>query len=167
MPAKPPEPGAVSRTVAATVRQLRQAQGLSLQQLSTKVSSFGARLNVDALYRIENGCAEPGTRASRYVRHVGVDDLVALAAALDVTPATLLDGVDSQADRGGGHRSVSLVGCLDAAVRDAFDPTAATDVAARLRSARRLMTQLGLELDEAEDRIERDRHTESDKEGKD
>lgn len=168
MVAKPPEPGAASRTVAATVRRLRLARDLTLPGLSAEVAKHGWNLSDQVLCKIENGrLAEDGTPASKYTRSITVDDLVALAAALDVTPMALLDGTADLDVRGASCRSVSMVEELDAAVRDVADPAPGTDIAARVRTARRLMAQIGLELEEAEDRMERDRGTGSDKEGKD
>lgn len=151
---KPPEPGAVSRTVAATVRRLRLARDLTLAELSAEVKKHGWTLSDQVLCKLENGRqAEDGTPASKYSRSITVDDLVALAAALDVTPMALLDGTAEPDVRGAGCRSVSMVEELDAAVRDAAEPAPGTDIAARLRTARRLMAQIGLELEEIEDRL--------------
>lgn len=154
MSAKPSEPGAVSRTVAATVRRLRFARDLTLPGLSAEVAKHGWALSGQVLCKIENGrLAEDGTPASQYTRSITVDDLVALAAALDVTPMALLDGTAEPDVQGAGCRSVSMAEELDAAVRDVAEPAPGTDVAARVRTARRLMAQIGLELEEIEDRL--------------
>lgn len=80
------EVGPSGRTVAANVKRLREARGLTLRALSSTLKEQGRSLSADALNKIENGAsAEP-----RAVRRVDVDDLVALALALGVNPSALL-----------------------------------------------------------------------------
>ena len=64
---------------AERLRAIRKAQGLSLREVSERVTAAGWPLILTAIGKIENGD-----------RRMDVDDLTALAAALGVTPATLL-----------------------------------------------------------------------------
>jgi transcriptional regulator with XRE-family HTH domain len=77
---KQPEIGPTSKTVAANVKRLRDAQGMNYKQLSeTLESRANWSINSVGIRRIED-CE----------RRVTVDDLMALAVALGVSPATLL-----------------------------------------------------------------------------
>lgn len=71
----------VSRTVGRNVRRLRRARRISQEQLAHKLG-----LHRTALTEIEN----VGARSPR--RAVTVDQLVAIAAALNVAPERLLSG---------------------------------------------------------------------------
>ena len=79
------EIGPTGKTVVANMTTLRKAQGMTLNQLSERAESAGRKLSVSALSLISTG-----------KRRVDVDDLVALAEALNVSPATLL-GEDAAA----------------------------------------------------------------------
>lgn len=81
------ELSASGRAVAANVKRLRAARGMSLRALSEALGKVGRSLSQDAINKIENG-SEQGT--TKQIRRVDVDDLVALAIALGVSPATLL-----------------------------------------------------------------------------
>lgn len=81
------ELSASGRAVAANVKRLRAARGMSLRALSEALGKVGRSLSQDAINKIENG-SEEGT--TKQIRRVDVDDLVALAIALGVSPATLL-----------------------------------------------------------------------------
>lgn len=80
MAGKKPETGATASTVAANVRRLRTAQNLSYTQLSDRLVDWS--ISPVAIRRVEDE-----------ERRVDVDDLVALAVALDVSPLTLLTPV--------------------------------------------------------------------------
>jgi transcriptional regulator with XRE-family HTH domain len=87
------ELGPTGRTVAANVKRLRGERGLTLRALSATLKEAGRPLSADALNKIENGAAdtEPGKGGEpKPVRRVDVDDLMALAVALDVPVITLL-----------------------------------------------------------------------------
>jgi transcriptional regulator with XRE-family HTH domain len=71
--------GPTAETVSANVKRLRTRQNLGLRGLSKKLGGVGRAISHSAVDQIEKG-----------TRRVDVDDLQALAAALDVTPATLL-----------------------------------------------------------------------------
>lgn len=70
---------ATAETVSANVKRLRTQQNLGLRGLSKKLGEVGRPLGHSAVDQIEKG-----------TRRVDVDDLVALALALDVSPITLL-----------------------------------------------------------------------------
>ena len=72
-------PGPTGETVWARVAQLRGAQKLSYTDLARRCEDVGRSIPVLGLRRIEADA-----------RRVDVDDLMALAAALNVSPATLL-----------------------------------------------------------------------------
>ena len=76
---------ATADTVSTNVRRLRTDQNLGLRRLATKLGEAGRPLTHSAVDQIEKG-----------TRRVDVDDLMALAAALDVSPATLLMPVSDE-----------------------------------------------------------------------
>lgn len=78
---------ATGRTVAANVKRLRAARGMSLRALSEALDGVGRKLSQDAINKIENG-AEKDT--AKQIRRVDVDDLIALAAVLRVNPSALM-----------------------------------------------------------------------------
>ncbi|MFE9065042.1 helix-turn-helix domain-containing protein [Streptomyces violaceusniger] len=80
------ELGPNGRAVAANVKRLRAARGMSLRALSEALEKAGRGLSQDAINKIENG-AKPD---AKQIRRVDVDDLVALAVALRVNPSALL-----------------------------------------------------------------------------
>lgn len=80
------EVGPTGRAVAANVKRLRKARGLSLRALSVALKDRGRTLSADALNKIENGAETDG----RGVRRVDVDDLTALAVVFGVSPAALV-----------------------------------------------------------------------------
>lgn len=71
--------GPTGKRVAQNVIQLREAQKMTYKDLSRHLSALGQPIAVLGLKRIET-CT----------RRVDVDDLVALATALNVTPTQLL-----------------------------------------------------------------------------
>jgi transcriptional regulator with XRE-family HTH domain len=73
------EQGEVGHVVAAQVRLLREEKRLSLQALSRRLKALGRPILPSGLSKIEQGD-----------RRVDVDDLVALAAALETVPSMLL-----------------------------------------------------------------------------
>jgi len=76
--------GATAERVAANVRALREVRGLSIYSLSDALNGAGRPITPSAVAKIE-----------RLERHVTVDDLAALAAALKVTPQQLLNQPDA------------------------------------------------------------------------
>lgn len=73
------ELGPTGRALSEVVRQRREDLGLTYAQLSRRLTKNGRDIPTLGLRRIES-CQ----------RHVDVDDLVALAVALEVAPVTLL-----------------------------------------------------------------------------
>lgn len=74
--------GATGDTVRANITRIREAQNLTYAQLGRKLDQCGRAIPTLGLRRIESG-----------ERRVDVDDLMALAAALDVSPLDLLTPV--------------------------------------------------------------------------
>jgi transcriptional regulator with XRE-family HTH domain len=70
---------ATAETVSANVKRLRTKQNLGLRSLSKKLGEVGRPLGHSAVDQIEKG-----------TRRVDVDDLMALALALGVSPVTFL-----------------------------------------------------------------------------
>lgn len=75
--------GPVSRRVADNIRELRRKRGLTLQELSEQLTAAGRPIVPSGVGKIEQVKSEGA-------RRVDVDDLVALALALDVSPVRLL-----------------------------------------------------------------------------
>lgn len=71
--------GSTSDTVRANVTAVREAQNLNYTQVSEQLARLGWSISAVGVRRIENG-----------ERRVDADDLVALAVALGVSPASLL-----------------------------------------------------------------------------
>jgi transcriptional regulator with XRE-family HTH domain len=71
--------GPTGDRVIANIKHLRQSQGLTYKQLSERLEELGRPIPVLGLSRLERG-----------ERRVDVDDLMALAVALGVTPNRLL-----------------------------------------------------------------------------
>ncbi|MFF1906023.1 helix-turn-helix domain-containing protein [Kitasatospora sp. NPDC058218] len=88
------EVGPSGRTVAANVKRLRETRGLTLRALSVALKDQGRSLSADALNKIENGASDE----PRAIRRVDVDDLVALAVVLGVSPVTLLLPSDARGE---------------------------------------------------------------------
>ena len=73
--------GPTGATVARNVKRLRKAKGLAYTDLSARLAALNRTIPTLGLRKIESGG-----------RRVDVDDLVALAAALNVSPISLLIG---------------------------------------------------------------------------
>ena len=80
--------GPTGEHVAHTVRKFREARNLGYAELSRRLATVGRKIPPLALRRIEAG-----------ERRVDVDDLVALALALDVAPVALLLPSDRESFR--------------------------------------------------------------------
>ncbi len=79
----------VASVVAENVLRLRKQRGLTVRQLSERLAELGTPLLASGITKIEQG-----------QRKVDVNDLVALAVALDTSPAVLLvPDVDVDEDR--------------------------------------------------------------------
>ncbi|MCV7111337.1 helix-turn-helix domain-containing protein [Mycolicibacterium setense] len=79
MAGRVPDAGATAKTVTENVRKLRKLQNLTWTQLSERLEAIEWILTPVAIKNIEAG-----------KRRVTVDDLTALAAALEVSPVSLL-----------------------------------------------------------------------------
>lgn len=79
MGTNPIERGWTAESVSANVRRLREQRNFSLRELATRLGDAGRPLTHTALGDVELG-----------QRRVDVDDLMALAVALDVSPISLL-----------------------------------------------------------------------------
>ncbi|WP_098701376.1 helix-turn-helix domain-containing protein [Nocardia farcinica] len=85
MAGKKSELGKTGQTVAANVKRLREDKNLTYAELSRRLETIGRPIPVLGLSRVENG-----------TRRVDVDDLMALAVVLEVSPSALLmPGVDA------------------------------------------------------------------------
>jgi len=94
----------IADRVSANLRDLRKARGLSLADVSERMNKLGRPLSLSGLSKVERGD-----------RGVDVDDLVALALALDVTPSRLLLTATADEDK------VALTPNLGAATRTAWE----------------------------------------------
>lgn len=92
MAGKKNELGTTGTTVAANVKRLREDQNLTYAELSRRLEAIGRPIPVLGLSRVENG-----------TRRVDVDDLMALAVVLGVSPSALLMP-------GAGDRNVDATG---------------------------------------------------------
>jgi len=79
MAGRPPDTGETAEAVKNNIKRLREAQNLTWTQLSARLDALDWTLTAVAIKNIEAGN-----------RRVNVDDLAFLAAALGVSPVTLL-----------------------------------------------------------------------------
>ena len=79
MGTKAVERGPVSEAVASNVKAVRERRRLTQQQLAARLAELGRPMQPSAVAKVEAGA-----------RRVDVDDLVAFAVALNVSPARLL-----------------------------------------------------------------------------
>ncbi|THV43454.1 helix-turn-helix transcriptional regulator [Glycomyces buryatensis] len=85
---RPNTPASIGRTVGANLRKLRDRKRMSTRAVADAMTGIGRPVASTAITKIEAGD-----------RRVDVDDLVALAIALEVSPVTLLlPGVDEVAN---------------------------------------------------------------------
>lgn len=83
-----------SDVVAARVRRIRKGRGMTVADLAERCAQLGAAtLTAQALYKLEGQRESAGRRP----RPVTVDELLVLAAALDIAPVNLLAGLDDSA----------------------------------------------------------------------
>jgi transcriptional regulator with XRE-family HTH domain len=97
---------ATAEAVSANVKRLRLKQNLGLRGLSKKLGDVGRPLGHSAIDQIEKG-----------TRRVDVDDLVALALALDASPIALLapptDGPSAEISVTGVEGPIAVGGFLE------------------------------------------------------
>ncbi|WP_084486373.1 AIPR family protein [Nocardia sienata] len=90
-----PAVGLVGLGVGDKIRSLRRERKLTLEALSARLADLGRPLDLSALARMEKG-----------QRRIYVDDLVALASALDIAPSQLLPTEPpAQVDAGSNERN--------------------------------------------------------------
>lgn len=77
---------ATAQTVALNVHRIRKARGLSVYALPQALREVGRSISPDAVCKIENAARLD----AKHVRRVDVDDLMALAVVLGVSPSALL-----------------------------------------------------------------------------
>lgn len=95
------EIGSTGKAVAANVARIRKSQQLSLSDVSERLAAVGHKLSPSGLSKIENT-----------ERRVDVDDLMALASVLDVSPLGLLlptGAPDEVAEVTGAAGAVGLI----------------------------------------------------------
>ncbi|WP_439940047.1 helix-turn-helix domain-containing protein [Streptomyces sp. BBFR115] len=85
MAARSLEIGSAGMRTARTIEILRAERGLAQRELATRVTALGRPMSNTMLSRIE-----------RAQRRCDVDDLVALAQALGVSPLALLQGIPAE-----------------------------------------------------------------------
>lgn len=78
-PRKTIEMAPTARTVATNIARFRKQRGYTLSELSERMGGVGRPMSISGISSME-----------KLQRRVDVDDLVAFAAALDVSPAALL-----------------------------------------------------------------------------
>jgi len=88
--------GPIGVNVTHTARQFREKRGLGYADLSRKLAKMGREIPPLGLRRIESGG-----------RRVDVDDLVALALALEVSPLVLLLPAETSSVTAKGDRYVA------------------------------------------------------------
>lgn len=129
------EIGATGHTVRANIARIRKAQGITLRELADQLAGSDRPLSHNAISEIERGA-----------RRVDVDDLIALALALNATPNALLLPPTSDAEH---SVRLTLAGWQNAnAVWDWAAGTSATLVS-RTGPRARTTAQLQLNSDPA------------------
>src|ERR1700756_1854911 len=87
MPTRRVEVSLTGETVRTNIKRLRKTQGLTLRDLAHRMEQVVRPMGHNTISEIERGA-----------RRVDVDDLIALAAALGVSPVTLLMPLPNDAD---------------------------------------------------------------------
>ncbi|MFI6274298.1 helix-turn-helix domain-containing protein [Streptomyces sp. NPDC050988] len=136
MAARTIEIGEAGGCVAAAVAKHRQRLGWEQRQLAERVTAAGRPMSASVLGKVEAGA-----------RRVDVDDLVALAAALEVPPSRLLPAGDDDQDQAADPFEAASPGTVKArALEDIealgdleqLDPTAPTLAALAVRLAQEI-----------------------------
>lgn len=99
----------VSKAFGARLKQLRNAAGMTQMQLADAVTHNGARLTHVMIAKIETN-----------IRPTTVPELLALAQALDVTPAALLPEGSGTARGGDEVMAVAMQRAAVTAIDDAI-----------------------------------------------
>lgn len=135
-------PGVAGQNFIANVDQLRRAGGMSYEALAVELAKAGHPINQVSLSRLGRG-----------ERRAGVDDLVAFAQVLGVTPAQLIQAPGPASPPGPDHAAVrearSLAARIEALIAAAGDPRAAARASAQVdRAIRRVQIEVEELLDD-------------------
>lgn len=141
MATRPVEIGKMGEHVAATVGRLRRDRGWEQRELAERVTVVGRPMSSSLISKIESGA-----------RRVDVDDLVALAAALEVSPALLVlaapAGAESDPEPGldDGTTAQSVADAVDGDIEALGDLVGVEPSLAQM--ARRLARQIDAGADD-------------------
>jgi transcriptional regulator with XRE-family HTH domain len=108
-----PAPGPIGHNLIAALRELLKARGLSFNRASAAMGELGRPMPPLAFSRLMKG-----------ERRVDVDELVALAEVLGVTPAELLAPRDAKATPGADHPAIRATRDLAARIGQLLDTSA-------------------------------------------
>jgi transcriptional regulator with XRE-family HTH domain len=107
-----PQPTKVTETIAANVRRLRRRDNLSARALGERCNAAGVDFGRDAVASLEN----------KRRQHVTVDQLLALANALETTPLALLGELDEDPLTSVDTKAITAIDPdVQAALDDAVD----------------------------------------------
>jgi transcriptional regulator with XRE-family HTH domain len=111
-----PRVGPIGQQVAENVKGFRTRAGMSVRNLSAKLKELGRPILPSGITKIEHG-----------ERRVDVDDLVALADALEVTPTWLLmhgelSGEKLREYEQEGSRTIITDAVFNAVLKERVDP---------------------------------------------
>ncbi len=98
------EIGATGETVRENIARIRRERGITLRELSRRLSTSDRPLSYPTLSQIETGA-----------RRIDVDDLMVLAIVLDVSPNTLLIPAASNSEE-----SVNITGAKGVSLREVW-----------------------------------------------
>lgn len=136
MAARPLEIGGAGAQVASQVTAHRQRRGWDQRTLAERVTAAGRPMSTSVLGKVEASA-----------RRVDIDDLVALAAALEVPPARLLSDTDDQEQEADPYAEASAPSLVRQRVLEDIDalgdledldPTAPTLAAVAVRLAQEI-----------------------------
>lgn len=127
----------VAARVAENVRTLRKERGLDLADVAERMAELGRPLSLNGVSKVERG-----------KRGVDVDDLVALALALNVSPLRLLLAPDASDDR------ISLTPKVSVSKRDAWQWASGEHQLGLTEELEEASTQRGGDVDDALRRAE-------------
>lgn len=104
------QPGAAGEHTARTVAAEREARGWEQRELAERLTQAGRPMSQPIVSRIESG-----------TRRIDVDDLVALAAVLSMSPAALLPAADADETAAPRRRRRNEPGPVEVALSDDID----------------------------------------------
>jgi len=127
----------VAARVAENVRTLRKERGLDLADVAERMAGLGRPLSLNGVSKVERG-----------KRGVDVDDLVALALALNVSPLRLILTPDASDDR------ISLTPKVSVPKRDAWQWASGEYQLGLTEELDEASTQRGRDVDDVMRRVE-------------